>query len=158
MVLERALERENISLKSFSSADEVLAALDMEQPQVMVSDIRMPGTSGLHLLEVVKNRFPHMPIIVMTAFSNLDSAVSAFEGGAFDYLAEPFDLGKAIDLAKRAMKESGTEAAADTLTERMPEMIGQAPAMQEVFRTIGELSRSHATVLITGESGTGKEL
>ncbi len=157
-VLKKALERENIALKSFSSADEALVALETETPQVMVSDIRMPGTSGLHLLEVVKNRFPHLPIVVMTAFSDLDSAVSAFQGGAFDYLAKPFDLAKAVDLVKRALKESGTEVTVDTPVEKIPEMIGQAPAMQEVFRAIGKLSRSHATVLITGESGSGKEL
>lgn len=157
-VLEKALARENIPLKSFSGANEALLALDTEQPQVLVSDIRMPGTSGLHLLEEVKRRFPHLPIIIMTAFSDLDSAVSAFQGGAFEYLSKPFDLGKAIDLVKRAMKESQAKAVADKSLDRMPEIIGQAPAMQEVFRAIGKLSHSNATVLVTGESGTGKEL
>ena len=157
-VLEKALARETIPLKSFSNADEVLSALDTEQPQVLVSDIRMPGTSGLHLLEEVKRRFPHLPIIIMTAFSDLDSAVSAFQGGAFEYLSKPFDLGKAIDLVKRAMKESQAKAVSDKSLDRMPEIIGQAPAMQEVFRAIGKLSHSNATVLVTGESGTGKEL
>ena len=105
-VLEKALSRENIPLRSFSSADDVLVALKGEVPQVLLSDIRMPGTSGLHLLEVARERFPHLPIIIMTAYSDLDSAVSAFQGGAFEYLAKPFDLNKAVDLVKRAMKEN----------------------------------------------------
>lgn len=157
-VLEKALARENIPLRSFSGPDEVLSALDEEQPQVLVSDIRMPGRSGLHLLEDVKNRFPYIPIIIMTAYSDLDSAVSAFAGGAFEYLSKPFDLAKAVDLVKRAMRESGTRAEMDKSADRMPEIIGQAPAMQDVFRAIGKLSHSNATVLVTGESGTGKEL
>ncbi len=157
-VLGKALERENIPLRSFSNTDEVLAELDEEQPQVLVSDIRMPGISGLHLLEDVKKRFPHMPIIIMTAYSDLDSAVSAFQGGAFEYLSKPFDLAKAVDLVKRAMKESESETITDKAVDHVPEIIGQAPAMQEVFRAIGKLSHSNATVLITGESGTGKEL
>ena len=156
-VLEKALTRENIPLRSFSSAGDVLAALDDAQPQVLVSDIRMPGISGLHLLEEVKNRFPHMPIIIMTAYSDLDSAVSAFAGGAFEYLSKPFDLERAVDLIKRAMNESKTETDTES-PSRLPEIIGQAPAMQEVFRAIGKLSHSNATVLVTGESGTGKEL
>ncbi len=157
-VLEKALARENIPLRSFSNPDEVLSALDEEQPQVLVSDIRMPGRSGLHLLEDVKNRFPDIPIIIMTAYSDLDSAVSAFSGGAFEYLSKPFDLAKAVDLVKRAMKESETRTEMDKSADRMPEIIGQAPAMQDVFRAIGKLSHSNATVLVTGESGTGKEL
>lgn len=157
-VLEKALARENIPLKSFSSADEVLEAMERETPQVLVSDIRMPGKSGLHLLEETKKRFPHLPIIIMTAYSDLDSAVSAFQGGAFEYLSKPFDLGRAVDLIKRAMKESEAKAVMEKSLDHMPEIIGQAPAMQEVFRAIGRLSHSNATVLVTGESGTGKEL
>ena len=157
-VLEKALARENIPLKSFSSADEVLEAMERETPQVLVSDIRMPGKSGLHLLEETKKRFPHLPIIIMTAYSDLDSAVSAFQGGAFEYLSKPFDLGRAVDLIKRAMKESEAKAVMEKSLDHVPEIIGQAPAMQEVFRAIGRLSHSNATVLVTGESGTGKEL
>ena len=157
-VLEKALARENIPLKSFSSADEVLEAMERETPRVLVSDIRMPGKSGLHLLEETKKRFPHLPIIIMTAYSDLDSAVSAFQGGAFEYLSKPFDLGRAVDLIKRAMKESEAKAVMEKSLDHMPEIIGQAPAMQEVFRAIGRLSHSNATVLVTGESGTGKEL
>ena len=141
-VLEKALSRENIPLRSFSSADDVLVALKGEVPQVLLSDIRMPGTSGLHLLEVARERFPHLPIIIMTAYSDLDSAVSAFQGGAFEYLAKPFDLNKAVDLVKRAMKENERAAVVEKPVERMPEIIGQAPAMQEVFRSIGKLSHS----------------
>ncbi len=157
-VLEKALSRENIPLKTFSNADDVLSALEKDVPEVLVSDIRMPGMSGLHLLEAVKARFPHLPIIIMTAYSDLDSAVSAFQGGAFEYLAKPFDLGKAVDLIKRAMSENESEAIAEKPVDRVPEIIGQAPAMQELFRSIGKLSHSNATVLVTGESGTGKEL
>ena len=157
-VLERALSRENIPLRTFCNADEVLAAFETDRPQVLLSDIRMPGTSGLKLLEQAKQRFPGMPIIVMTAFSDLDSAVSAFQGGAFEYLAKPFDLSEAVDLVKRAIKESEVKAEKERPVSRMPDIIGQAPAMQSIFRAIGKLSNSNATVLVTGESGSGKEL
>lgn len=157
-VLEKALSRESIPLRMFSSADEVLLALEEDVPHVLVSDIRMPGTSGLLLLEKARERFPHLPIIIMTAYSDLDSAVSAFQGGAFDYLAKPFDLGRAVDLIKRAMKENEDDAVVEKTSEHVPEIIGQAPSMQELFRSIGKLSHSNATVLVTGESGTGKEL
>ncbi len=157
-VLEKALSRESIPLRMFSCADEVLLALEDDVPQVLVSDIRMPGMSGLHLLEKARERFPQLPIIIMTAYSDLDSAVSAFQGGAFEYLAKPFDLNKAIDLIKRAMKENENGTVVEKAIESVPEIIGQAPAMQEVFRSIGKLSHSNATVLVTGESGTGKEL
>ncbi len=157
-VLERALARESISLRAFHNADEVLEAFKTDRPQVLLSDIRMPGTSGLKLLEQAKERFPGMPIIIMTAFSDLDSAVSAFQGGAFEYLAKPFDLSKAVDLVKRAIKESEAKAEQEKSVSRMPDIIGQAPAMQSIFRAIGKLSNSNATVLITGESGSGKEL
>jgi two-component system nitrogen regulation response regulator GlnG len=157
-VLEKALAREGIPFKTFSSAYEVLQALSVSQPQVLVSDIRMPGESGLTLLNKVKERFPQMPVIIMTAYSDLDSAVAAFQGGAFEYLPKPFDVDHAIALIRRATAE--TPAAASTVADGSdtPEILGQAPAMQEVFRAIGRLSQSSATVLITGESGTGKEL
>jgi two-component system nitrogen regulation response regulator GlnG len=157
-VLEKALARENLPTKSFSNARDAIAALDDETPQVLVSDIRMPGTSGLDLLEVVKQRHPGLPVIIITAFSDLDSAVSAFQGGAFEYLAKPFDLDKAIELIRRAMDESLRETSIEQGPTETPEILGQAPAMQEVFRAIGRLSQSNVTVLITGESGSGKEL
>ena len=157
-VLERALTRENILLRTFANAGEVLEAFKVGHPQVLVSDIRMPGTSGLKLLEQAKKRFPEMPIIIMTAFSDLDSAVSAFQGGAFEYLTKPFDLGKAIDLIKRALQESEATNENERSESKVPDIIGQAPAMQSVFRAIGKLSHSNATVLVTGESGSGKEL
>ncbi|MBR7069832.1 MAG: nitrogen regulation protein NR(I) [Oxalobacter sp.] len=157
-VLERALAREQIPFKAFRSADEVLEALESSRPQVLLSDIRMPGTSGLKLLEQVKDRFPEMPVIIMTAFSDLESAVSAFQGGAFEYLAKPFDLGKAVDLVKRALKESEVKKVDEKAAATVSDIIGQAPAMQSLFRAIGKLSSSNATVLVTGESGTGKEL
>lgn len=158
-VLEKALARENFSTRSFSGVRDALAALEHESPQVLVSDIRMPGGSGLELLQTVRDRLPGLPVIIMTAFSDLDSAVAAFQGGAFEYLAKPFDVDKAVELIRRAVDESMRgEAAYDERVTETPEMLGQAPAMQNMFRAIGRLSHSAATVLITGESGTGKEL
>jgi two-component system nitrogen regulation response regulator GlnG len=157
-VLERALSREGFDVRAFASARECLSAFDLDAPQVLVSDIRMPGESGIELLQKVKLRRPGMPVIIMTAFSDLDSAVSAFQGGAFEYLPKPFDLPKAVELIRRAVAESEREAAAEETVLETPEMLGQAPAMQEVFRAIGRLSQSNVTVMITGESGSGKEL
>lgn len=157
-VLEKALARENLATRSFSNVRDVVAALDSGTPQVLVSDIRMPGESGLELLQIVKERFPGLPVIVMTAFSDLDSAVAAFQGGAFEYLAKPFDLDKAVELIRRALEESLRESAGEQTESENPEILGQAAAMQDVFRAIGRLSQSNVTVLITGESGTGKEL
>jgi two-component system nitrogen regulation response regulator GlnG len=157
-VIEKALSREGIAFNSFSSAQEALDALSAGAPEVLVSDIRMPGQSGLELLQVVKQRHPAVPVIVMTAYSDLDSAVAAFQGGAYEYLPKPFDVDQAVDLIRRALDESRREAEAVEPLAEPPEILGQAPAMQEVFRAIGRLSQSSATVLITGESGTGKEL
>ncbi|HYR01106.1 MAG TPA: nitrogen regulation protein NR(I) [Casimicrobiaceae bacterium] len=157
-VLEKALAREGIPHRSFASAYEVLQALATTEPQVLVSDIRMPGESGLALLETVKERHPHLPVIIMTAYSDLESAVAAFQGGAFEYLPKPFDVDHALALIRRAMTEAPAAAAPPAAASEAPEMLGQAPAMQEVFRAIGRLSQSSATVLITGGSGTGKEL
>ena len=157
-VLEKALTREQFAVRSFANARELLAALDDDEPQVLVSDIRMPGMSGVELLTKVKQRLPGLPVIVMTAYSDLDSAVSAFQGGAFEYLPKPFDLTKAVELIRRAVDEGLREEVRDTSSAEMPEMLGQAPAMQDVFRAIGRLSQSNVTVLITGESGSGKEL
>jgi two-component system nitrogen regulation response regulator GlnG len=157
-VLEKALAREDLPVRSFTNPRDVLAALDDDEPQVLVSDIRMPGGSGIDLLAQVKERHPGLPVIIMTAFSDLDSAVSAFQGGAFEYLPKPFDLPKAVELIRRAVDESLREEVRDERLAQMPEMLGQAPAMQDVFRAIGRLSQSNVTVLITGESGSGKEL
>ena len=157
-VLEKALGREGIAFSSFASAQEALAALKGEAPQVLVSDIRMPGASGIELLRAVKQQHPAVPVIIMTAYSDLDSAVAAFHGGAYEYLAKPFDVDQAVALIRRALDESLREQAALEPAAGSPEILGQAPAMQEVFRAIGRLSQSNATVLITGESGTGKEL
>ncbi len=157
-VLEKALARVGLSTRSFGQARDALAAFEHDMPSVLVSDIRMPGQSGLDLLQMIKAQHPGLPVIIMTAFSDLDSAVAAFQGGAFEYLAKPFDLDKAVELIRRALEESMREAEVDQGGATAPEILGQAPAMQEVFRAIGRLSQSHVTVLITGESGSGKEL
>ena len=161
-VLEKALLREDLPTRSFTNPREVLAALadagEDDGPQILVSDIRMPGGTGLELLEKVKQKLPGLPVIIMTAFSDLDSAVSAFQGGAFEYLPKPFDLPKAVELIRRAVEESQREEVAEERMAAAPEMLGQAPAMQDVFRAIGRLSQSNVTVMITGESGSGKEL
>jgi len=161
-VLEKALLREELPTRSFTNPREVLLALETATeengPQILVSDIRMPGGSGLDLLTKVKEKHPGLPVIIMTAFSDLDSAVSAFQGGAFEYLPKPFDLPKAVELIRRAVEESQREEVAEERMSAAPEMLGQAPAMQDVFRAIGRLSQSNVTVMITGESGSGKEL
>ena len=161
-VLEKALLREDLPTRSFTNPREVLQALEGagedDGPQILVSDIRMPGGSGLDLLSKVKEKHPGLPVIIMTAFSDLDSAVSAFQGGAFEYLPKPFDLPKAVELIRRAVEESQREEVAEERMAAAPEMLGQAPAMQDVFRAIGRLSQSNVTVMITGESGSGKEL
>ena len=158
-VLEKALGRAQLPVRLFESASDAMRALQEDTPQVLVSDIRMPGDSGLELLEKVKARLPELPVIIMTGFSDLDSAVNAFQGGAFEYLPKPFDIDEATALIQRAVKESAGDVASRPATADVQlEMLGQAPAMQEVFRAIGRLSQSSATVLITGESGSGKEL
>jgi two-component system nitrogen regulation response regulator GlnG len=157
-VLEKSLAREDIEFKSFSTADDALRALNSDKPQVVVSDIRMPGSSGLDFLQQLHQRHPHIPVIIMTAYSDLESAVSAFQGGAFEYLPKPFDINHAIELIQRAIEQSTRKSNDAEQLEVAAEILGQAPAMQEVFRAIGRLSQSHATVLINGESGTGKEL
>ncbi len=157
-VLEKALARENLATRSFSNVRDAMEALQTGTPQVLVSDIRMPGESGLALLQEIKARHPGLPVIIITAFSDLDSAVAAFQGGAFEYLAKPFDIDKAVELIRRALEESLREAKVEQAAADATEILGQAPAMQDVFRAIGRLSQSNVTVLITGESGTGKEL
>jgi two-component system nitrogen regulation response regulator GlnG len=157
-VMEKALSREGIAFSSFSSAQDALDALAGSAPEVLVSDVRMPGMSGLELLQTVKQRHPAVPVIVMTAYSDLDSAVAAFQGGAYEYLPKPFDVDQAVDLIRRALDESQRDDEVVEPPAEAPEILGQAPAMQEVFRAIGRLSQSSATVLITGESGSGKEL
>ncbi len=157
-VFEKALTREGIPFKTFSAAQEALDELAAGAPQVLVSDIRMPGSSGLELLEQVKRRYPDLPVIIMTAYSDLDSAVASFQSGAFEYLPKPFDVEQAVELIRRALDESlRGEEEVETVASS-PEILGQAASMQEVFRAVGRLSQSNATVLITGESGTGKEL
>src|SRR6188768_3623895 len=157
-VLERALRASGMVPRAFDSAEPALAALRADAPDVLLTDIRMPGSSGIDLLREVRVAHPALPVIVMTAHSDLPSAVSAYQGGAFEYLPKPFDIDQAVDLVRRAASQRGPAPEPAAEARRIPEMLGQAPAMQEVFRAIGRLSRSSMTVLITGESGTGKEL
>lgn len=159
-VVERALKSANISNASFSAAESLWDALELSQPKVIISDIRMPGTDGLTLLERIKVHYPEIPVIIMTAHSDLDSAVSAYQAGAFEYLPKPFDIDEAISLVERAITHSNEQATKqpEEISVKAPEIIGEAPAMQEVFRAIGRLSRSSISVLINGQSGTGKEL
>ncbi|HUN93385.1 MAG TPA: nitrogen regulation protein NR(I) [Burkholderiaceae bacterium] len=157
-VLEKALARESLPCRAFGAAQDVLAELEQDCPQVLVSDIRMPGLNGIELLQAVKRKHPALPVIIMTAYSDLESAVAAFQGGAFEYLPKPFDVDRAVELIRRAVDESLRESGEDEAPTEVPEILGQAPAMQEVFRAIGRLSQSSVTVLITGESGSGKEV
>ena len=157
-VLEKALARANIEFKSFASADEATQALAQGAPQMVISDIRMPGSSGLDLLQMLREKYPNLPVIIMTAYSDLESAVSSFQGGAFEYLPKPFDVNYAVELIQRALEHSQRKNVSAEATVATPDILGHAPAMQEVFRAIGRLAQSHATVLINGESGTGKEL
>ena len=157
-VLEKALTREGLPYRSFENARDVQHALDDETPSVLVSDVRMPGESGLSLLKKIKAAHPQVPVIVMTAFSDLDTAVQAFQGGAFEYLPKPFDVDQALALIRRAVAVAEPIPAEEAPSSGEREMLGKAAAMQDVFRAIGRLSQSHVTVLITGESGTGKEL
>ncbi|TAJ76429.1 MAG: nitrogen regulation protein NR(I) [Gallionellaceae bacterium] len=157
-VLEKALAREQIEFKSFPSADDALAELPGNLPQMVISDIRMPGSSGLDLLQKLRNDYPNLPVIIMTAYSDLESAVSSFQGGAFEYLPKPFDVNHAVELIRRALVQSQRKNPQAEDAQAAPDILGHAPAMQEVFRAIGRLAQSNATVLINGESGTGKEL
>ena len=159
-VLEKALQQEGMEPVCFDSADSALARLQRQSPDVMISDIRMPGTSGLDLLARIREQHPKLPVIIMTAHSDLDSAVASYQGGAFEYLPKPFDVDEAVALVRRALAHSREQEGhePENVQTRTPEIIGEAPAMQEVFRAIGRLSHSNITVLINGESGTGKEL
>jgi two-component system nitrogen regulation response regulator GlnG len=157
-VLERALRNGGMSPRAFEAAEPALDALRRESPDVLITDIRMPGQSGLDLLKKIRDARPALPVIVMTAHSDLGNAVSAYEGGAFEYLPKPFDIDQAVDLVRRAARVQPGGATEPAPVPRIPELLGRAPAMQQVFRAIGRLARSSVTVLITGESGTGKEL
>lgn len=158
-VLEKALRQADMEARSFDRTEHLLAALKNDAPDVLITDVRMPGMSGLALLERLRTSNPDLPIIVITAYSDLENAVAAYKGGAFEYLPKPFDIDEAVELVHKAARSTGAELgdAAEAPTA-MASMIGQAPAMQEVFRSIGRLTGSSMTVLITGESGTGKEL
>ncbi|MBI5936386.1 MAG: nitrogen regulation protein NR(I) [Betaproteobacteria bacterium] len=158
-VFDKALKRENLPHRIFDSAEDAMLAFEHETPGAVLTDIRMEGISGIEFMETIKARHPKLPIIVMTAYADLDSAVSAFQGGAFEYLPKPFDINHALELIHRALDETarGEEGVGEAMLSGQA-MLGQAPAMQDVFRAIGRLSQSHATVLITGETGTGKEL
>ncbi|TXL10169.1 nitrogen regulation protein NR(I), partial [Methylococcaceae bacterium CS2] len=161
-VIEKALNKNEIATRSFTSAQELLDALQHDTPDVLLSDIRMPGMDGLQLLSKLQQSHRDLPVIIMTAHSDLESAVSAFHGGAFEYLPKPFDIQEMLSVVQRAclhrQQTNNTKNISNENEELPPEIIGEAPAMQEVFRAIGRLARSHITVLINGQSGTGKEL
>jgi two-component system nitrogen regulation response regulator GlnG len=162
-VVEKALQKAAILTRSFASGNELLSALQEDLPDALITDIRMPGMDGLELLQKIQHSHPYLPVIVMTAHSDLESAVSAFHGGAFEYLPKPFDIKEVVNLAQRAcihgrQQQDAANRVSSAILEPTQEIIGEAPAMQEVFRAIGRLARSHITVLINGESGTGKEL
>ena len=164
-VLEKALQQANISCRSFALAEELLSAASRSQPQLIISDIRMPNMDGFELLQALQTSLPHVPVIIMTAHSDLDSAVTAYQGGAFDYLPKPFDIDEAIALVQRGLafsaeqQKQSQDTGIDSEAAKQPStLIGEAPAMQEVFRAIGRLSQSNMTVMINGASGTGKEL
>lgn len=159
-VLEKALNQANITTESFDSAEAILSQLEQQQPQAIISDIRMPGIDGLQLLENINSNYPHIPVIITTAHSDLDSAVNSFQSGAFEYLPKPFDIDEAVAVSQRALAhaEQISQPKTSNKQQAASEIIGEAPAMQEVFRAIGRLSQSNITVLINGESGTGKEL
>lgn len=157
-VLDKALQRAGYSVNCFENADTALASLEHELPAVLITDLRMPGTDGHALLARIRNDFPELPVIVITAYSDLDAAVSSYEGGAFEYLPKPFDVSEAVELTHRAVASRQPSQTRAQQPQPSAEILGEAAAMQEVFRAIGRLSRSSVTVLITGESGTGKEL
>ncbi|MFQ5937021.1 MAG: sigma 54-interacting transcriptional regulator, partial [Acidiferrobacterales bacterium] len=158
-VLQRALELAGMTVRCFASAEDVDKLLDREPPDVVITDIRMPGISGIDLLEIINNKSPAIPVIVITAHTDLTSAVDSFRSGAFEYLPKPFDVDEAVALTRRALEQRQQRQAAQAPVDvQAPEIIGKAAAMQEVFRAVGRLSKAHFSVLISGESGTGKEL
>jgi two-component system nitrogen regulation response regulator GlnG len=157
-VLERALRKAEMDVTTFSNGVGVMEDLQRDLPDVILTDVRMPGIDGLDLLRQVTTRYPSLPVIIMTAHSDLESAVSAFHGGAFEYLPKPFDLDEAVEQVRRACRNRKEEPPVEVAPAATPDIIGEAPAMQEVYRAIGRLARSNITVLINGESGTGKEL
>ena len=157
-VFEKALAKANITFECFSNTNEAINKFNHEKPLAIISDIRMPGESGIDFLTKVKNKFPEIPIIIMTAYSDLDTAVSAFQKGAFEYIAKPFDIAKVISVIEQALESITKDSMNEEALEDLPEIIGQAKSMQEVFRAIGRLSQSNAMVLLNGESGSGKEL
>ena len=158
-VFEKALASANLSYKSFSNTNEAINQFNHEKPSVIISDIRMPGETGLVLLTKVSEKFPEIPIIIMTAYSDLDTAVAAFQKGAFEYIAKPFDIDKSIEVIKKALVKANANKTTPSDDQRFaPEIIGQSSSMQTVFRIIGKLSKSEGNVLISGETGTGKAL
>jgi len=157
-VLARALRADGFEVDDFDNAETALKALDSSQPDVLMTDIRMPGMSGLELAEIMRDQHVDIPCIIMTAHTDLDSALASYERGAFEYLPKPFDLDEAVRLVRRAVEPKEAEVAHESLDESEVEIIGEAPAMQEVFRAIGRLAKSNINVMVCGQSGTGKEL
>ena len=159
-VLDKSLSRTGLNIQTFENGDDLLHRLAQESPDAIISDIRMPGMNGLDLLSTIQESHPSLPVIIMTAHSDLDSAVASYSRGAFEYLPKPFDIEDAVAITQRALDHNRDidKASQESFSKKNPEIIGEAPAMQEVFRAIGRLSNSNISVLINGESGTGKEL
>lgn len=161
-VLEKGLIDAGFEVSVFEDGNEVVNQLDLEKPNVLLTDLKMPGRDGMDLLDTFKNEFSNIPVIMMTAHSDLDTTVDAFENGAWDYIAKPFDLNDAISKISKALDErkirSKKRNKEDEITLEKGKIIGKSPAMQDLFNSIGKLSHSDSTVLLVGESGTGKEL
>ena len=158
-MLEKAMKKDGLKVRLFSDADQLIVALKVGSPDLVLSDIRMPGTEGLDLLAHLKDEKPSTPVIIMTAYADLEKAVSSFSGGAFEYIPKPFDVSEMMSVIKRGLRSvDNVEASAEPSGIKLPEIVGSSSAMQNVFRSIGRLSTSDMTVLLTGESGTGKEL
>ena len=159
-VLDKSLSKTGLNIQTFESGDDLLHRLAPESPDAIISDIRMPGMNGLDLLSTIQESHPNLPVIIMTAHSDLDSAVASYSRGAFEYLPKPFDIEDAVAITQRALVHNRDvdKESQESFSQKNPEIIGEAPAMQEVFRAIGRLSNSNISVLINGESGTGKEL
>ncbi|TDP32117.1 two-component system nitrogen regulation response regulator GlnG [Idiomarina aquatica] len=157
-VLEKTFNDTEFQVRCFNETEQVYKAFAEDAPDVLLSDIRMPGDDGLTLLKKMTRERPDLPVVIMTAHSDLDTAVNVFKGGAFEYLAKPFDLDDAVATVRKAYQQRQSQPQLTEVRRTPPTLIGDSASMQDVFRVIGRLSKSSVSVLITGETGTGKEL